>query len=95
MVTQQPDVGKVYTSELVSLTCTVEGSTGWKYFWEKDGTRLLNNSDSFNIFNVSSLDSGTYKCKALRDKTKLWTEPSDGQILNIFGESKSFCVDVL
>lgn len=94
-MTQQPDASKVYTSELVSFTCSVEGSTGWKYFWEKDGTHLSNNSNSFNIPSASLLDNGTYKCKALRDKTKHWTEPSDGQILHISGESKSFCVDVL
>ncbi|KAM6929339.1 basement membrane-specific heparan sulfate proteoglycan core protein [Lycodopsis pacificus] len=86
LLTQEPDVGKVYTGESVSFQCRVELSSGWRYHWYKDGTQLPNNSSSFKIHDANLSNGGTYKCMAIRDKTDKTmynTQHSDGRLLHV------------
>ncbi|XP_044065660.1 basement membrane-specific heparan sulfate proteoglycan core protein isoform X2 [Siniperca chuatsi] len=83
LMTQQPDVNKVYTGESVSFKCKVNLSSGWGYIWYKDGASLPINSSSFNIHDANESHSGTYTCMATRDKTKYNTEHSDEWILHV------------
>ncbi|XP_054464456.1 carcinoembryonic antigen-related cell adhesion molecule 5 [Anoplopoma fimbria] len=82
VVTQQPDVEKVYTGESVSFECKVGLSSGWGYHWYKDETPLSINDSSLTIHDANSSNSGIYKCKAIRDKTSN-TQHSDGRILRV------------
>ncbi|XP_068588665.1 basement membrane-specific heparan sulfate proteoglycan core protein isoform X2 [Cebidichthys violaceus] len=84
LLTQQPDVEKVYTGESVSFECEVKLSSGWRYYWYKDGTQLPINNSSFKIHNANLSNGGTYKCMAIRDKTMYNTQHSDGRILHVF-----------
>jgi len=89
LMTQQPDVDKVYTGESVSFECTVELSSGWAaYQWYKDGTQLPINTSSFNIRDSNLTNGGTFDCVAIRDKTMYNTQHSDGRILRVSGEPK-------
>ncbi|TNN21919.1 Titin [Liparis tanakae] len=89
LMTQQPDVDKVYTGESVSFECKVELASGWAaYQWYKDGTRLPINTSSFNIRDANLTHGGTFDCVAIRDKTMYNTQHSDGRILRVSGESK-------
>ncbi|XP_031698576.1 hemicentin-1-like [Anarrhichthys ocellatus] len=83
LLTQRPDVEKVYTGELVSFQCKVELSSGWRYHWYKDGTQLPINSSSFEIHDANLSNGGTYECKAIRDKTMYNTEHSYGRLLHV------------
>ncbi|XP_008302306.1 titin-like [Stegastes partitus] len=83
LMTQQPAADKLYTGESVSFECKVGISSGWSYYWFKDGALLPYSSNDFQIVNANSLDNGTYECKAVRDKTMFNTELSDGRILSI------------
>ncbi|XP_056278742.1 titin-like isoform X2 [Pseudoliparis swirei] len=84
LMTQQPDVDKVYTGESVSFECTVELSSGWAaYQWYKDGTQLPINTSSFNIRDSNLTNGGTFDCVAIRDKTMYNTQHSDGRILRV------------
>ncbi|XP_068996392.1 hemicentin-1 [Embiotoca jacksoni] len=83
LMTQQPDVEKLYTGELVTFECTVKISSGWTYHWNKDGAQVLTNSSTFKIDVTRLSDSGTYECNATRDQTMLRTEHSDGRTLHI------------
>ncbi|XP_034732659.1 hemicentin-1-like [Etheostoma cragini] len=83
VMTQQPDVDKVYSGESVSFECKVSLSSGWVYRWYKDETPLQINSSSFNIHDATLSNSGTYKCMAMRDKTAYSTEHSDSRILHV------------
>ncbi|KAM6983048.1 cell adhesion molecule CEACAM5 [Tautogolabrus adspersus] len=82
LMTQQPNVDKVYVGESVSFECKVELSSGWRYFWYKNEAPLSINSSRFTI-NATLSSSGVYKCKAIRDKTLYHTENSDGRALLI------------
>uniref|UniRef100_A0A8C2ZIF9 Ig-like domain-containing protein n=1 Tax=Cyclopterus lumpus TaxID=8103 RepID=A0A8C2ZIF9_CYCLU len=83
LMTQQPDVEKVYTGESVSFECKVELSSGWAYHWYKDGTQLPINTNSFNIRDANLTNGGAFVCLAIRDKTMYKTQPSDGRILRV------------
>ncbi len=87
LMTQKPDVKKVYINEIVSFECKVEHSSGWEYVWHKDGKQVMVNNN-FNIHGAKLSDSGTYKCKARRNKTNYNTEESDQRILVVSGERK-------
>ncbi|XP_029291378.1 hemicentin-1 [Cottoperca gobio] len=82
-MTQQPAVDMVYTGESVSFNCKVDSSSGWVYYWYKNGTPLLINTGSFIISDASLSNSGTYNCMAIRDKTKYKTEHSVERILRV------------
>ncbi|KAM8862513.1 basement membrane-specific heparan sulfate proteoglycan core protein [Spinachia spinachia] len=84
LMTQVPDVQKVYTGESVSFKCKVELSSGWRYHLIKDGKQLLNNDGgSFDIRDANSFDDGTYKCSATRDITMYNTSHSDGRTIHV------------
>ncbi|KAL6119609.1 fcrl5 [Pungitius sinensis] len=83
LLTQVPDVVKVYTGESVSFKCKVELSSGWRYQWYKDGNHLLSNSDSLTINGTKPLNAGTYKCSATRDITMYNTSHSDGRTIQV------------
>ncbi|XP_069543563.1 hemicentin-2 [Brachyistius frenatus] len=83
LMTQQPDVEKLYTGELVTFECTVKISSGWTYHWNKDGAQVLTNSSTFKIDVTRLSDSGTYECNATRDQTMFRTKHSDGRTLHI------------
>lgn len=95
LMTQHPDDDKVYTGESVSFKCKVEFSSGWEYFWYKNGTKLPIHSSSCNISGAHLSDSGTYECMAIRSKTMYNTKHSDGRFLHILGEPKLLCGVVL
>ncbi|XP_060912675.1 obscurin [Labrus mixtus] len=81
LMTQQPNVDKVYVGESVSFECKVEASSGWEYFWYKNETQYIRSS-RFTI-NATLSDNGVYKCQAVRDKTLCHTEFSDERTLLI------------
>uniref|UniRef100_A0A3B5KB32 Ig-like domain-containing protein n=2 Tax=Takifugu rubripes TaxID=31033 RepID=A0A3B5KB32_TAKRU len=70
LMTQQPDVEKVYIGEPVSFKCEIKDSAGWEYVWFKDGKELPLNTNVLDIPHASLSDSGTYECKGIRNKTK-------------------------
>uniref|UniRef100_UPI0037E79CD5 Fc receptor-like protein 5 isoform X2 n=1 Tax=Semicossyphus pulcher TaxID=241346 RepID=UPI0037E79CD5 len=80
VLTQQPDVAKVYVGELVSFECEVGVSSGWGYLWYKDKVLQKFNSSRFTI-KANSSDSGIYNCTAMRGKDNFQTEYSDGWTL--------------
>ncbi|XP_074538362.1 obscurin isoform X1 [Halichoeres trimaculatus] len=82
LMTQQPNANNVYVGESVSFKCKVEGSTGWRYLWYKDGAQLSTVGDTLT-FTTSFLNKGTYKCSAIRDKTNYPTEHSDTRTLMV------------
>lgn len=94
-MTQQPDDNMLYTGESVSFTCSVEVSTGLEYFWYKDGKKLQIKGNSLTISRARLSDSGTYECTAIRTQTMYAEEHSGGRVLNISGEPKLACDDVL
>nr|XP_046252037.1 titin isoform X2 [Scatophagus argus] len=83
-MTRRPDVDKLYTGESVSFECKVAHSSGWEYFWYKNGTQLPINSNIFNISNTALLSTGVYSCMATRNKTMYKTEHSNGGIIHIY-----------
>uniref|UniRef100_A0A3P8S0D3 Ig-like domain-containing protein n=1 Tax=Amphiprion percula TaxID=161767 RepID=A0A3P8S0D3_AMPPE len=82
LMTQQPAADKLYAGEPVSFECKVGISSGWNYYWYKDGVPFVNNSSSFQIVNATLLNSGYYECKAIRSKM-FNTERSDRRNLRI------------
>lgn len=87
-MTQQPADNKVYIGETVLFKCKVEISSGWEYHWFKGGETILNHGSDFYIHNAAVMDTGSYTCKATRNKTMYETEKSVERRLHIVGELK-------
>ncbi|KAM4610085.1 B-cell receptor CD22-like isoform 1-T1 [Polymixia lowei] len=83
LMTQVPNVEKLYVGEEVVFSCGVNVSSGWEYLWYKNETRLLIDGNSFSIPSATSSDSSTYKCKAKRGKTIFNTEYSEVRTLHV------------
>uniref|UniRef100_A0A672GZU0 Ig-like domain-containing protein n=1 Tax=Salarias fasciatus TaxID=181472 RepID=A0A672GZU0_SALFA len=90
LLTPWPDV---FENEVVEFSCEVS-DLDWTYSWyknqqalqEDDVLSLDEDEGSFRIDAVSLSDSGTYECRAERNKTGFKTEHSNKRKLVISGE---------
>ncbi|KAJ0036762.1 hypothetical protein NQD34_005439 [Periophthalmus magnuspinnatus] len=82
VLSQQPDVDKVYLGELVMFKCNLNISSDWEYHWLKNGQPLSVFSNAYTIGSATHQQSGDYKCKAKRRKTLFETE-SLPKVINI------------
>ncbi|XP_078137852.1 Fc receptor-like protein 5 [Centroberyx gerrardi] len=64
----------------VTLTCSVQESSGWKYYWyrkEKDSEPLTTEDDDPNSNKISVSQEGLYWCRGVRGDSVYYTEYSD------------------
>ncbi|XP_071372043.1 Fc receptor-like protein 5 isoform X2 [Centroberyx affinis] len=64
----------------VTLTCSVQESSGWKYYWyrkEKDSEPLTTQDDDPNSNKISVSQEGLYWCRGARGDSVYYTEYSD------------------
>ncbi|XP_078137953.1 uncharacterized protein LOC139914509 [Centroberyx gerrardi] len=64
----------------VTLTCSVQESSGWKYYWyrkEKDSEPLTTEDDDPNSNKISVSQEGLYWCRGVRGDSVYYTENSD------------------
>ncbi|KAM8754905.1 hemicentin-1 [Acanthopagrus schlegelii] len=80
-MTQNPNIDKLYAGESVSFECKIEHSSGWEYYWYKDGKELPGPNSMYSIDDAKLSSNGTYKCRARRNN--YYTECSDGRLLTI------------
>ncbi|KAG8560200.1 hypothetical protein GDO81_014839 [Engystomops pustulosus] len=66
VVTFTPNVGKILTTENMTLTCNVDPKIKDKqeYSWYKDGIRMDRTHQSFTIQDAGVSDSGYYQCRS-------------------------------
>ena len=62
----------------VSLNCSVEDSSGWKYYWYHHNTLIM--EDAAGPITVS--EGGVYRCRAGRGDPVYYTDYSDALTLN-------------
>lgn len=96
-MTQNPNIDKLYAGESVSFECKIEHSSGWEYYWYKDGKELPVPNSMYSINDAKLSSNGMYKCMARRNKTMYYTEYSDGRLLTISGEPEkvTLCLHVV
>ncbi|XP_052458904.1 Fc receptor-like protein 5 [Carassius gibelio] len=77
--------GDVLTGNTVTLTCLMNLSPGWDFYWYKDtlnsGTKTETNSYRVKIDSVS--DGGQYRCRAGRGIPVYYTQYSDALWVNV------------
>ena len=72
----------------VTLSCSVEGSYGWNYYWyqhDKD-TLIMQDGVQYSTGPISVSEGGVYWCRAGRGEPVYYTEYSDELNIGILGE---------
>ncbi|XP_005808717.3 titin-like isoform X2 [Xiphophorus maculatus] len=82
-LTQNPSDKLMHTSDLISFTCHVNISSGWKYIWYKDNKRLTSSGTIHQIDSAKTSDSGSYRCQVERETTTTFSSDSRDVELNI------------
>ncbi|KAM9500824.1 cell adhesion molecule CEACAM5-like [Clarias gariepinus] len=83
--------GAVLLGNSVTLTCTLDTqSTGWKFYWIKDGRNLetVTNSNKITISSVGESNRGGYQCRAGRGDPVYYTHYSNELQLNVTEKPK-------
>jgi hypothetical protein len=87
----------VFYTERVELSCTVEGSSEWKFTWFRDSKEiqadhvvLSTDGTTLSIPAASVVDAGKYMCKGQHKNRTLTTHNSDELPLTVNGESSLF-----
>ncbi|XP_041841540.1 Fc receptor-like protein 5 isoform X1 [Melanotaenia boesemani] len=63
VVSLQPNNPVIFTGEMITVTCTVEGgNAGWVYGWSKPNSDTVSTHDGFRIVNASASSGGNYRC---------------------------------
>ncbi|XP_043967030.1 titin-like isoform X2 [Gambusia affinis] len=73
---QDPSDKLMHTSDLISFTCHVNVSSGWKYIWYKDNKQFKSSGNSHQIASAKTSDSGSYRCQVERKTTKTFSSDS-------------------
>lgn len=81
VLSQVPDVDKVYVGEQLTLRCNLDMSTDWEYHWYK-GEQITDSSVSSIVVNATHPHSEIYSCEAKRRKT-LFKIKSQPKVINI------------
>ena len=66
----------------VTLSCSVELSSGWKYYWEHNNQSLTLQDDLHSTGPITVSEGGVYRCRAGRGDPLYYTEYSDAVTLN-------------
>ena len=84
----------MFYTERVELSCTVEGSSEWKFTWFRDSKEikadhvvLSTDGTTLSIPAASVVDAGEYMCKGQHKNRTLTTYNSDKLTLKVDGES--------
>ncbi|XP_026009156.1 hemicentin-1 [Astatotilapia calliptera] len=63
------DFGEMFPGESITLTCSVDVSSGWEYLWHNDQHQISGvNNKSYTINSVMTQNSGQYYCQGKRDQ---------------------------
>ncbi|XP_035005543.2 uncharacterized protein LOC118103010 [Hippoglossus stenolepis] len=73
-VALQPNWSLIFSGEMITVRCEVPADvlTEWEYEWTKPNSNTVPTHNEYRIVNVSSSDSGNYRCLA-KDKKKLYS----------------------
>ncbi|XP_049325946.1 B-cell receptor CD22 [Astyanax mexicanus] len=82
--------GKIVEGSSVTLTCSSDGNPPVEYYWYK-GTSLVTKGENFTLNNISSVNSGEYKC---RSSNKHGEKYSDAVTLNVLYPPKNTSVSI-
>ncbi|XP_075878642.1 hemicentin-2 isoform X3 [Nelusetta ayraudi] len=61
-----PDHDEIYTEDLISLSCHVNISSGWKFQWFKENLPLAESASDHTVASAVTGNSGLYQCKVKR-----------------------------
>ena len=81
----------------VTLTCSVEGSSGWKYYWYQHNTHslIIQHGVQYSTGPISVSEGGTYWCRGGRGDPVYYTEHSDPLTIGITGGAYTIVWEVL
>ncbi|XP_028265658.1 carcinoembryonic antigen-related cell adhesion molecule 5-like isoform X2 [Parambassis ranga] len=81
-VSKKPDFNPMYIGETVSLTCTVNVASGWKYQWYRNGQKLAEISESIRI-KLQPDHKGNYSCQATRGQITVTSDQTPLDVLAV------------
>ncbi|XP_056608154.1 uncharacterized protein LOC130425796 [Triplophysa dalaica] len=84
--------GSVLTGNTVTLTCLMNQSTGWKFYWYKHTQNTEKNTTQgiyYRIHNITVSDGGQFWCRAGRGNPVYYTDYSDVLWINVSASSSS------
>lgn len=75
----------MFPGEPITLTCSVDVSSGWEYLWHNDQHQISGvNNKSYTINSVMTQNSGQYYCQGKRDQ--FLTHLSESTTLKVIGK---------
>lgn len=80
-----PDHDEIYTEDLISFSCHVNISSGWKFQWFKENLPLAESASNHTVASVVTGNSGLYKCKVKRGSGILFESVSPWAKLDVKG----------
>lgn len=80
-----PDHDEIYTEDLISFSCHVNISSGWKFQWFKENLPLAESASNHTVTSVVTGNSGLYKCKVKRGSSILFESVSPWAKLDVKG----------
>ncbi|CAI5682930.1 unnamed protein product [Oreochromis niloticus] len=80
VVTVQPDWPTVYSGEMITLSCEIQGGdTEWEYEWRTTSSHKLSNQSKLRVDSASLYNDGHYECrgrrKSAQDHITEWSVP--------------------
>uniref|UniRef100_A0A6Q2Y113 Ig-like domain-containing protein n=1 Tax=Esox lucius TaxID=8010 RepID=A0A6Q2Y113_ESOLU len=92
-----------YTGEKVTLTCSVNSESNWRYTWNKDGIyipvtqsgRLSITENTLTISSVKVSDKGSYRCHGNLDDRPTSTSTSNQVTITVKGDSAHSYTEII
>uniref|UniRef100_A0A672MYU3 Ig-like domain-containing protein n=1 Tax=Sinocyclocheilus grahami TaxID=75366 RepID=A0A672MYU3_SINGR len=86
--------GAALTGNTVTLTCRMDLSTGWDFYWYKHtlNSEIKTETNSYRVKIDSVSDGGQYWCRAGRGKPVYYTQYSDALWVNVTGQISVFSI---
>lgn len=66
ILSKEPGLNPMYTGERVNFNCHVDVSSGWEYYWRKDGNLLKTETGKTISISLDPSNGGKYSCYAIR-----------------------------
>ncbi|RXN24391.1 Fc receptor 5 [Labeo rohita] len=83
--------GAALTGNTVTLTCHMDPSTGWDFYWYKHtlNPEIKTETNSYRVKIDSVSDGGQYWCRAGRGKPVYYTQYSDALWVNVTDQQRN------
>lgn len=89
-LSKEPRLNPMYAGERANFTCHVDVSSGWEYYWRKDGNDLAETGKTISV-SLDPSNGGKYLCHAIRGESTS-TKLSEEITQDVLGRWKIYII---